>query len=64
MKTKMYLHSSKKANSEQGAELELTGAALEVFRHALYEVEFDVDVNEETGDVTILAVNNHKLETH
>jgi hypothetical protein len=57
MKHKMYLHSDKGANAYEGEEeLGLSGQALENFMYALYEVEFDVDINEETGEVTIERV--------
>jgi hypothetical protein len=56
MKTTMYAHSSKESNYEKARELGLDGAATQNFRYALYEIEFEVDVNEETGDVTILKV--------
>ncbi len=62
MLKKMYLHSSKESNLEEGAEWGLTGDALKEFRYALYEVEFDVDVNVKTGEVIILKVNGRELK--
>jgi hypothetical protein len=53
MKHSMYLHSDKGANAYEGEELGLTGEALDNFMYALYEIEFQVDVNMETGVVTI-----------
>lgn len=55
MKTKMYLHSDKQSNLERGERLGLKGKALDNFAYALYEVEFEVEVNEETGEATILT---------
>lgn len=53
MKQKMYLHSDKADNYYHGEEWGLTGNALIEFRWALSEVQFDVDIDEETGEVTI-----------
>jgi len=61
MKTKMYLHSDKSSNYELGEELGLTGKALTNFGYALYEVEFEVEINEESGAVNILTVDGRKL---
>jgi hypothetical protein len=62
MRTTMYLHSSKEDNQDIGEKLGLTGKALHNFKYALYEVEFDVEVDGENGNVEILAVNGFKLE--
>ena len=59
----MYLHGDKEENREIGKNLGIKGAALENFCHALYEVEFEVDVNEKTGDATILKVNGCQGES-
>ena len=62
MKAKMSLTSDKCSNSCIGEEkLGLTGEALENFQYALYEVIFDVDVNEKDGEVQIEAVNGVRL---
>jgi hypothetical protein len=64
MKAKMSLTSDKCSNSYIGEEkLGLTGEALENFQYALYEVIFDVDVNEKDGEVQIEAVNGVRLMT-
>lgn len=56
-KTKMYLHSSKESNYDLAEELGIKSEkALDVFKYSLYEVEFEVDVNKKTGEVTILKV--------
>lgn len=61
MRTKMYLHSSKDSNIRLGKELGLSEDALELFKFALYEVEFDVEVNTENGEVEIIAVDGNQL---
>jgi len=58
----MYLHSSKDSNNELGEKLGLSEKAMEVFKYALYEVEFDVEIDEENGEVTILAVNGKEFK--
>ena len=59
---KMYLHSSKEGNYEEGQdEFGLQGQALENFRCALYEVEFDVELDMESGETIIKKVNNREL---
>jgi len=61
MKTKIYVKANKENNMIDGINLGLTGSALNNFMYALHEVEFDVEVNEETGNVTILKVNDKEL---
>ncbi len=51
---KMYLYSSKESNYDIGTELGLSAKAMAIFKFALYEVEFDVEVDTETGEATIL----------
>lgn len=58
---KMYLHGSKDDNYETGEELELSEQALDVFKYALYEVEFDVEVDTETGETKIKKCNDMLL---
>ena len=62
MKTKLYSHSSKESNYFHGQKLGLSRKALSTFEYALYEVEFDVEVNENTGDIEILKVDGRNLE--
>lgn len=62
IQTKMYLHSNKKNNLEAGRELGLSGDALENFQHALHEVEFDIEVDDTSGETKILKVNGRKME--
>jgi len=59
---KMYLHGSKESNCEAGEELRLSKKALENFVYALYEVEFDVEIDTKTGDTKIIAVDGRKVE--
>lgn len=61
MKHTMYLHGSKESNHEEGEGIGLTGMALDNFRYALYEVKFEVEINEQNGDVEILKVNDRVL---
>ena len=74
MKSKMYLHSSKEGNRELWEEIFQEeccecGCTCEVkeppenFIYALYEVEFDVDIDENTGKVMIEKVNGMPLVT-
>lgn len=53
---KMYLHSDKESNFELGEEIGLSEKAIqEQFKYALYEVEFDVEVDMETGETKVLS---------
>ena len=62
MKAKLYLHSSKDSNYEIGKELGLPeGKVLDNFMYALYEVGFDVEIDETTGDCKILKVNGDDI---
>lgn len=64
---KMYLHSNKETNSDIFIENFLENDDTRYneipknFLYALYEVEFEVEVNTETGDITILKVNGKSL---
>lgn len=57
----MYLHSHKDSNYEIGEELGLSKKALGNFVYALYEVEFDVEIDKETGDCKIIGVDGKLL---
>lgn len=61
IRAKLYSHSSKDSNADKGDELGLSDKAMEKFCYALYEVEFDVEINRETGKVMITAVNGMEL---
>jgi hypothetical protein len=64
---KMYLHSSKEDNVDKFVEEFLDGddenydEVPDKFRYALYEVEFEMEVDSETGDYKILKVNGSEL---
>jgi len=64
---KMYLYSSKESNTDTYIEEFLDDdydryeEVPDKFRYALYEVEFKVEVDTETGDTRILKVNNKEL---
>lgn len=62
LKTKIYLHSSKESNYKLGKSLGLRGLALNRFTYALYQVEFDVIVDEKTGEVEIDKVDGFELK--
>lgn len=57
----MYLHASADWNYAAGERIGLTGGALIEFRRALSSVEVQVEVNPDTGETTILAVDGRKL---
>lgn len=63
---KMYTHSSKEDNYYSAVEDHVIDEgnqeALNLFKYALYEVEFDVEVDTETGQVMIHKVNGVPLE--
>lgn len=61
---KMYLHSSKDSNYDLINRFNLEFAdedAETTFLYALYEVEFDVEVDLDTGKEKIISVNGRKL---
>lgn len=62
VQAKMYLYSTKEANSHLGERLGLEEEALENFKYALYEVECDIKVNKETGEAELLKVNGKALK--
>lgn len=55
-----YLHSSKETMREEAAEAGLSEEAQDEFRYALYEVEFELEVNEH-GEYEILRVDGRDL---
>lgn len=61
LKTQIYLYSDKNSNWELGEKLGLSGDALMCFRHALSEVEIEIEVDESTGLSTIIACNGRTL---
>lgn len=59
---KDYLACDKVQKYYQGMGFGLSGDSLENFQYSLHEVEFDMEVDTETGKTFILAVNGVKLE--
>ena len=63
---KAYLHSEKENGAYYNEEYELgmdeEADAFGVFRYSLHEVEFDMELDTETGKTRILAVQGVKLE--
>lgn len=47
---------------EKGEEIGLSGDALQMFRHALDEVEMELEVNMTTGLARIVGVNGNPVE--
>lgn len=60
----IYLHSSKESNCDKGEALGLKDEALERFMYAAYEVKLTYSVDMETGEYTMLAVDDHVLGSH
>jgi hypothetical protein len=63
---KAYLHGDKSQawyyNEEHSLGIDEESKAFENFIYSLYEVEFDMEVDTDTGKTKILAVNGIKLE--
>jgi hypothetical protein len=57
----VYLHASAEHMIETGEKLGLTGEVLRMFRHACTEVEVTLDVDTNTGLVTIIAVDGRPV---
>lgn len=53
----VYLHSDGYQMRMQGEELGLTGEALNAFSYSLYEIAIELEVDEDTGDVTIIHID-------
>lgn len=61
VKVKAYAHSDKESMWEVGEKAGLNEEQLEMFKHALGEVEFDLLVDEK-GIAKIIRVNGKKLQ--
>jgi hypothetical protein len=59
---KTYLHGDKDTMYDVGRKHGLKEETLALFMCALYEVAFDLDVDEKTGRALIVAVDGRKLE--
>ncbi len=62
MKYTTYLHNDKSSNMDKAEELGLSEEAIDKFVYSLYEVEFNMEVDVETGKTWIIGVNGVKLE--
>jgi hypothetical protein len=60
-RVKLYAHEDSDSGYEQGEELGLEDDALKNFAHWGYEIEFEADVNMETGEVKLLSVDGRKI---
>lgn len=58
---KVYLHGSKESNHDDGVKRGLTGEALRTFLFTCYEVAVDIEVDTDTGESTIVAVDGRPL---
>ena len=62
MKTTVYLHGSKDTMWELGEKLGLSEEAVQKFKWACCEVKIELEVNPETGDAEIVAVDGRELK--
>jgi len=62
MKYTTYLHSDRSSNIHKADELGLSEKATDRFISSLYEVEFNMEVDVETGETQILGISGVKLE--
>lgn len=62
IRTDIYVHSCKETMWELGEKLGLKEVALQMFRHAASEVKLTLEVDEECGLVTIVAVDGRELK--
>ena len=61
MKITCYVHSTKESMWEKGEQIGLQGEALDLFKYALCEVEFVLDVKKD-GTYEILSVDGQELK--
>jgi hypothetical protein len=57
----VWLHGSKESMRDQGERAGLTGAALDKFMYACYEVKMKLRVDEKTGNAAIVTVDDRRL---
>jgi hypothetical protein len=62
IKAKFYAHSDKDSNFSQAEELGLRGEAFNTFRYCGYEIEFDIEIDDITGETHATHVGGIKLE--
>ena len=60
-RTKLYAHVDKESNYDTGKKLGMDEAALRTFSYWGDEIEFEADVNIETGEVTLIMIDGHKI---
>ena len=58
---KAYVHGSRESMWDEGEKLGLQGEALRLFSFALYEIQLELDVNDD-GSTEIVAVNGRRFE--
>jgi hypothetical protein len=58
---KLYAHVDKESNYDTGKKLGLEGDALRSFAYWGHEIEFEAKVDMETGNVTLLTIDGHKI---
>jgi len=64
MQAKIYLHSSKEDMVSQAEEAGITnGEALNNFAYALYEVEFEMDIDPKNGSYKIMSIKEVESPT-
>lgn len=61
MRVITHTHATKEGMYEKGEELGLAGEALDNFMYALHEVEFELEVDELTGEYEIISVDGKEL---
>jgi hypothetical protein len=62
MRAIAHTNATKEGMRKIGEELGLTGEALNNFMYALYEVEFELEVDEVTGEYEIISVDGKELK--
>ena len=61
MRITAYVHSTKESMYDLGKRSGLKGAALDMFMYACLEVKLELEVNEETGEATIIRVDDRTI---
>jgi len=62
IRTDVYVHADKDTMWELGEKLGLSEEALMMFRHAASEVKLTIEVDEQTGESTIIACDGKELK--
>ena len=60
--TDIFVHTSKEYMWDKGMEIGLSQDQLNIFMYVGYEVRLTIEVDENTGDAVIVAVDGRKLE--